>query len=218
MTRFWRAGHWRTSATGYTHWVAGHWVDRDAWEWQKWDQELWEQGGRWTRDRLDDGIPNAKCPRCAQAVWFYRNPNGGCAYFDELDNPWPRHPCMDSSSLQDRTAVWQAIVVYEQEVGAEEADGPLADVRSAYERWQAARRSILERDWEWDIYQAEAVAEQAMNAVLERSRSSASLHRKRETWTTARLRTAELKEAFRAAKDQEQATREEYLRVLDQIL
>lgn len=41
-------------------------------------------------------IPNARCPRCAARVFFYRSPEGGSVYFDDLGPPWPKHPCMDT--------------------------------------------------------------------------------------------------------------------------
>ena len=41
-------------------------------------------------------VPNARCPRCARQVFFYRSPYGGSVYFDDLGPPWPKHPCMDS--------------------------------------------------------------------------------------------------------------------------
>ena len=33
------------------------------------------------------------CWTCGKPVFFYRNPNGGCAVFDELGKPWPIHIC-----------------------------------------------------------------------------------------------------------------------------
>ena len=39
--------------------------------------------------------PNARCPRCGALVFFYRSPDGGSVYFDDLGPPWPKHPCMD---------------------------------------------------------------------------------------------------------------------------
>ena len=41
-------------------------------------------------------VPNARCPRCAALVYFYRSPHGGSVYFDDLGPPWPKHPCTDS--------------------------------------------------------------------------------------------------------------------------
>ena len=42
--------------------------------------------------------PNAKCPVCRAAVFFYQSPDGGRVFFDELGPPWPEHPCTDWSS------------------------------------------------------------------------------------------------------------------------
>ena len=38
-------------------------------------------------------IPNAKCPVCGSPVFFYRSPNNGRVFFDDLGPPWPKHPC-----------------------------------------------------------------------------------------------------------------------------
>ena len=48
--------------------------------------------------------PNANCPVCGAAVYFYRSPYGGSVYFDELGIPWPKHPCMDFGSSTRRPA------------------------------------------------------------------------------------------------------------------
>ena len=40
--------------------------------------------------------PQAKCPVCGQAVYYYKSPYGGSAYFDELGISWPKHPCTDT--------------------------------------------------------------------------------------------------------------------------
>ena len=40
--------------------------------------------------------PNAKCPVCGDAVFFYQSPDGGRVFFDELGPPWPKHPCTDN--------------------------------------------------------------------------------------------------------------------------
>lgn len=42
--------------------------------------------------------PNALCPKCSAEVYFIRPQNGGAVWFDELGPPWPKHPCMDSTS------------------------------------------------------------------------------------------------------------------------
>lgn len=41
--------------------------------------------------------PNAKCPECGEAVFFYQSSNGSSVFFDELGPPWPKHPCTDNS-------------------------------------------------------------------------------------------------------------------------
>lgn len=46
-----------------------------------------------------DGGPNASCPVCGAAVYFYRSPTGGRVFFDELGHPWPKHPCTDNPAL-----------------------------------------------------------------------------------------------------------------------
>jgi hypothetical protein len=38
-------------------------------------------------------IPNAKCPVCSTKVFFYRSPDNGAVFFDDLGPPWPKHPC-----------------------------------------------------------------------------------------------------------------------------
>lgn len=45
-------------------------------------------------------VPNAHCPYCGEAVFFYRSPFNGSVYFDDLGPPWPKHPCMDTENLQ----------------------------------------------------------------------------------------------------------------------
>ena len=42
--------------------------------------------------------PNAKCPVCGASVFYYKSPNGGRVFFDELGPPWPKHPCTDTDS------------------------------------------------------------------------------------------------------------------------
>lgn len=37
--------------------------------------------------------PNAQCPVCGAAVFFYQNSLGSRVYFDQLGPPWPKHPC-----------------------------------------------------------------------------------------------------------------------------
>ena len=46
--------------------------------------------------------PNARCPVCGAAVFFYQSPDGGRVFFDELGPPWPKHPCTDRNSTPAR--------------------------------------------------------------------------------------------------------------------
>ncbi len=58
--------------------------------------------------------PNATCPRCGARVWFFRNKYGGCAYFDSLGSPWPKHPCLPQTSDLDLRAARQAKLAYDR--------------------------------------------------------------------------------------------------------
>jgi hypothetical protein len=40
--------------------------------------------------------PNARCPVCGAAVFFYANTSGSRVYFDDLGPPWQKHPCTDN--------------------------------------------------------------------------------------------------------------------------
>jgi hypothetical protein len=40
--------------------------------------------------------PNAKCPVCGDAVYFYANEHGSRVLFDDLGPPWPKHGCTDN--------------------------------------------------------------------------------------------------------------------------
>lgn len=44
-------------------------------------------------------IPNAQCPVCGEAVFYYCNEYGSSVYFDELGPTWPKHPCTDHASI-----------------------------------------------------------------------------------------------------------------------
>lgn len=52
------------------------------------------------RTVTSDGFvnPNARCPVCGAAVFYYESESGGKVWFDELGPPWPKHPCMASRS------------------------------------------------------------------------------------------------------------------------
>lgn len=215
MTRFRREGHWRIGQFGHDHWVEGHWVDRETWEDREWNS--WVTGRKWTRSRLEGGVPNARCPRCGEPVWFYRNRNGGCAYFDELGKPWPKHPCMNSRSVSDRTASWQAKVMYLEELEIEDPN-EFQDIRTAFAHWQSKLRILNGRAWAWEIDEASVAVQEAMAVMtkLSQRETSASFRKKRERWMGARVVVNGLEAAYEAAKEQVRAAREDYVRLLDE--
>lgn len=56
--------------------------------------------------------PNARCPVCNAAVFFYKSPSGGRVYFDALGAPWPKHPCVSGPSEVPDSAYWRAREFY----------------------------------------------------------------------------------------------------------
>lgn len=136
MGSHYRSGHWRTSKSGNVHWVSGHSVDRDSggggglppsWSSRpvkplrpvkppkparlKRAKSPTNGSGRrasrveWHTRTLAQ--PNATCPVCGAAVYFYGNAAGSKVYFDELGPPWPKHPCTDRTAA----ASWAAAAV-----------------------------------------------------------------------------------------------------------
>ena len=51
--------------------------------------------------------PNARCPVCSARVFFYRSPDGGAVFFDELGPPWPKHPCTSNGVYRQVEKVLQ---------------------------------------------------------------------------------------------------------------
>lgn len=120
MTEFFRREHERFR-NGQWETVQGHWVVRDG-GYCSYSRPNSSYSGRHyepntlqtfrevmgcPRHFLDENKPNALCPECGAEVWFFRNhETGGCAYFDAIGKPWPKHPCMDRSHnpLADRHA------------------------------------------------------------------------------------------------------------------
>lgn len=192
--------------------MEGHFVDRDSWEIFDLEHDSWVRGLRWTRARLDEGIPNARCPRCGQPVWFYRNPNGGCAYFDELGVPWPKHPCMDTRSMEDRAARWQARAVYREEYELNDRDSELEEVQDAYQHWQEARDELFQRSVERIV--AEREKDAAFQQVLTPGDTSSVVRERRERWVRAREDSARAEAAYLEAQELARTTRQEYIRVL----
>lgn len=70
------------------------------------DRSEARQKETWTG--LSDGYtnPNARCPECGAAVYFYRSPYGGRVFFDELGPPWPKHWCTDSTRFDEARVTW----------------------------------------------------------------------------------------------------------------
>ena len=84
---------------------------------------------------------------CGARVWFFRNKRGGCAYFDAIGIPWPKHPCMAGFRFDD-LAAQQARTAYERAQRKAEARAhkvALADERRDSRRAQRASRRA-ERD------------------------------------------------------------------------
>lgn len=52
--------------------------------------------------------PNARCPVCNAAVFFYKSQSGGRVYFDALGAPWPKHPCVSGASEVPDSTYWRA--------------------------------------------------------------------------------------------------------------
>lgn len=104
MTVFWREGFYRTSSGGDIHFVSGHWVHREDWDRQSSGHSdaiaYYEEQLRAARvHRIPTARfvnPNAECPVCGQAVYFFQNEHGSRVYFDDLGPPWPKHPCTSS--------------------------------------------------------------------------------------------------------------------------
>lgn len=118
MGTYRRSGHWRRGRNGSMHWVSGHDVTRGSSSYGQsskssfWSSATWPSpsrpelrpvlspptpvryaplpySSRWQK-------PNAQCPVCGAAVYFWSNASGSRVYFDEMGPPWPKHPCTDA--------------------------------------------------------------------------------------------------------------------------
>ena len=123
MGTYQRKGHYRRGRNGQTHWVSTHTVTRGSsvgrrgssrsqpssatWFTQSRPPALWRPppvrhpalpySARWL-------TPNAQCPVCGAAVYFWSNAAGSRVYFDEMGPPWPKHPCTDARQVT--TSAW----------------------------------------------------------------------------------------------------------------
>lgn len=107
MTTYNRRGHYRRGRNGQLVWVSGHSVTRASGQtyqssyrspptsYQTPPKALPTSPARLPRSERW-AKPNAICPLCGAAVYFYSNEAGSRVYFDEIGPPWPKHPCMDS--------------------------------------------------------------------------------------------------------------------------
>jgi hypothetical protein len=140
MTRFRRRGHWRRGRNGELHWVSAHSVNRVGAPRGRRPARV-RPAPRTRPDRSSvPSHPNATCPVCGAQVWFFRHKNGGCAYFDALGVPWPKHPCIDQSSPRDLLAAFEARRLYD---GRRERRSARQVVQLRQEKWWT--RSAVER-------------------------------------------------------------------------
>lgn len=117
MSTFRRRGHYRRGPNGQRIWVSGHTVTRSSSRRDTYHYRPPKSAPRprvATRPQVSAtkfprprssrwAKPNARCPVCGAAVYFYSNEQGGRVFFDEIGPPWPKHPCTDNSYLA-RTA------------------------------------------------------------------------------------------------------------------
>lgn len=103
MTTYRRRGHYRRGPHGGRVWVSSHMVTRSGgWRYVPSTPRYQPssplpvaakaqlpRSARWAK-------PNAQCPVCGAAVYFYSNEFGSRVFFDEIGPPWPKHPCTDN--------------------------------------------------------------------------------------------------------------------------
>ena len=92
MTVFWREYSDRES----------HWCQRDIWgnvsqgNPSAREKDAWVYQNVRNSNTFDQQLfPNAICPECRKDVYFFRHKSGGCAWFNDVPWPWPKHECMD---------------------------------------------------------------------------------------------------------------------------
>lgn len=104
MTTFDKSGHYRTNQHGTTFWVSSHAVSHDDWPAlvprpvtrpYRHDDD--------TSSSRNITIPNARCPRCEDPVFFFMAANGGRVFFDTL-GPRPG-PGIDAWSRRTPTSL-----------------------------------------------------------------------------------------------------------------
>jgi hypothetical protein len=146
MTRFHRAGHYRTSKYGIQYWVSDHVVDRM--EWGRHGIYGGPSNFLLTARTACFVNPNAHCPVCGADVFYYQNEWGSRVFFDELGPPWPKHPCtesMDPRRLRKKKSKAESPLLLETDEGFGCADR--ATIDRLTEIFQRQHRTVP-----WDAY------------------------------------------------------------------
>ncbi|AOG02780.1 hypothetical protein [Bosea sp. RAC05] len=97
MTRFRRSTHYRTNSHGTTFQVSGHEVNRDG---SSIGHVAQARPFRAFEPKGSLLTPNARCPVCDEAVWYFEDRNGGRVFFDTVWPDWDKHPCTMSDELR----------------------------------------------------------------------------------------------------------------------
>ncbi len=77
------------------------------------------------------------CWWCAEAVYFYRNADGGCVLFDQLGYPWPIHSCWEQHKTDSVAARSGMLARYRKKLEhwlisppfAKEQDGSICNIK-----------------------------------------------------------------------------------------
>lgn len=82
---------------GNLHWVEGHEVDRGIRRSNGRNSQVLRSPSERQQKRSSSPQRSlttpTSCPYCGAGVFFFRAEDGGCAFFDFLGSPWPKHPC-----------------------------------------------------------------------------------------------------------------------------
>jgi hypothetical protein len=69
-------------------------------------------GELYWRQEANHTVPNAKCPVCGSAVFFYRSPDNGRVFFDALGPPWPKHGCTTRPPIDRQPGWWPFLLEF----------------------------------------------------------------------------------------------------------
>lgn len=100
------------------------------------------------RPFANSDTPNAYCPVCGAAVYFYQSPAGGRVFFDHLGHPWPKHPCTDRPHIQVtlRTPATQDPANASQSPSAAAASREWMPIQISAPQWEDRYRVVSCRD------------------------------------------------------------------------